>query len=594
MAVAAAPSRPAEAVPAPRRRPGWVPVAAVLTAYLGLAFALFAPVWAHANAVLIGNQVDSSPHTWFVAWAPFALSHGQNPLSSSWLGAPNGANIAWNTPVFLLGVATWPVSALAGPVVAFNLVMALGPALTAFFTYLALRRYVGSVWAAAAGGLLAGFSPYILAHDAAGHSNQVTAMSAPLLFLLLDSLVVRRRWSPWLLGLLLGLLAAGQVYVTEEMLAGEAVMAVGGLLLLAALAGPTLRQRMVGSGLRRLGVALLAAVPVLLLLTAPLLWTQFFGPQHLTGQVRAANKYVTDLANFVVPTRLQALAPSRAVSLSSGFTGNLGEWAGYVGIPLIVAGLAVTVWQWRRIVVRWAFAMALLAAVLSLGPSLHVAGRVTHIPLPWRVLGHFPLLNSALPARLTLYMFLAVALLVAVGLDALLRRPRPLGVGVAGILAGLTALTLAPALPLASRPTAVPAFFISAAVRAIPPGSTAYILPSVNPEVMLWQVASNWRFRMVGGWYLGPDAHGHVHDGPAPNPLSDTVAAIERTGILPPPDPALLTTYRAQLHNDGVTSIIVTPNEPHADAVAEFFQEVTETPPASDGAGTTYWTGISI
>jgi len=570
-----------------RRLPGWTPSAAILAFYTGLAFALFAPVWAHANTVLIGNQVDSSPHTWFVAWAPFAITHGQNLLSTSWLGAPNGANIAWNTPVFALGLATWPVNAIAGPVVAFNLVMTLGPALTAFFTSLAIRRYVTSRWAAAIGGLLVGFSPYLIAHEAAGHSNQVTVLTVPLLLLLFDSLLVRQRRSPWLLGLFLGALAAVQVYITEEVLAGEAVMAVAGLLLLAVLAGRGRRTVIT----RRLPPALLAAAPVFLLLTAPLLWTQFVGPQHLSGQVRASNKYVTDLANFVVPTRLQALAPHSA--LTQQFTGNLGEWTAYLGLPLIAAALAVTFWQWRRPLVRWAAAMAVVAAILSLGPSLHVAGHDTHLPLPWRLLGHLPLLNSALPARLTLYMFLAVGLLLAIGIDAILHsQPRALrALGAIGL--ALITATLAPALPLASRPTAIPPFFTSATVQQIPHGSTAYILPSVNPEVMLWQVASNWRFRMIGGWYLGPDSRGHVHDGPAPTPLSNLLTAIESTGILPPPDPSSLALYRTELARDNVRSIIVTPNEPHAPAVAQFFQLLTQTPPTDDHAGTLYWTDLS-
>lgn len=595
MAVATAPS-PSTAAPGlrPRRIHDAAPTAAVLLLYVGLAFVLAAPVWAHPQSTLLGNQVDSSPHVWFLAWPAWALGHGQNPLFTPLLGAPTGSNIAWNTPVFALALPLWPITALAGPVVTFNLVLTLGPALTAFATYLALRRYVaGSRLAALAGGLLAGFSPYLLAHQAAGHSNQVTAATAPLLLLLFDSLLVRQRRSPWLLGVALGALAAVQAYITEELLAGEVLMAATGLVVLAAVTPSSLRLLTWRRAARRLAQALLAAVPLFFLITGPLLWMQFFGPQHIDGAVRASNLYVTDAANLVVPTSIQALTPSRAVSLSHAFTGNLGEWGGYLGIPLIAAAVGVTVWQWRRVVVRWAACMAVIAVVLSLGPTLHVAGHVTRIPLPWRVLGHFPLLNSALPARLMLYAFLACALLVAVGIEQLVRQGKWRIRAIGAAVAALVVASLFPALPMAARPTAVPAFFTSASVRSIPDGSTAYILPSVNPETMLWQTVSGMRFRMLGGWYLGPDAQGHVHDGPPPTLLSDAVADVETTGHVSTLTLAQLATYRAELRHDAVQSIVVTPNERNASTVVQFFQEVTGTPPQSDGAGTHYWTGLT-
>jgi hypothetical protein len=104
-----------------RRRPPWLAAAVVLLVQLALAFALFAPAWSHPSSVLIGDQIDSGPHAWYLGWTPFALSHGQSPLTSDWIGYPSGANLAWNTPMVPLGIALTPIQMLAGPVVAFNL-----------------------------------------------------------------------------------------------------------------------------------------------------------------------------------------------------------------------------------------------------------------------------------------------------------------------------------------------------------------------------------------------------------------------------------------------------------------------------------------
>lgn len=52
---------------------------------------------------------------------------------------------------------------------------------------------------------------------------------------------------------------------------------------------------------------------------------------------------MTDLTNFVVPTRLQRFAPPAAVAISDRFTGNGTEWDGYLGLPLLMllGGIAV-------------------------------------------------------------------------------------------------------------------------------------------------------------------------------------------------------------------------------------------------------------
>jgi hypothetical protein len=51
--------------------------------------------------------------------------------------------------------------------------------------------------------------------------------------------------------------------------------------------------------------------------------------------------------------------------------------------------------------------------------------------------------------------------------------------------------------------------------------------------------------------------------------------------------------YRAELRHDHVAAIILTRLEPHAPAVAQFLQLLTQTAPHDDGAGTLYWTGLS-
>jgi hypothetical protein len=188
------------------------------------------------------------------------------------------------------------------------------------------------------------------------------------------------------------------------------------------------------------------------------------------------------------------------------------------------------------------------------------------------------------------YAFLACAVLVAVGVDAALQGHGARRVRVAtALLLAAGAAALFPTLPFPSRAADVPQFFTTTAQRVVPQGSVAYVLPLVDKDLMLWQLRSGMRFRMVGGWFLGPDAHGHVEQGPAATPLSRAVADVEKSGDVIFLSDADLARYRQELRADHVRTVVVSPAEPNGAAVVEFFQRVTQTAPHDDGAGSVYF-----
>ncbi len=70
-----------------------------------------------------------------------------------------------NTGITLLGVIAAPLTLLGGPVLSFNALLTLALPVSALAMYACLRRW--TTWRAAAfvGGLLYGFSPYIIGQD---------------------------------------------------------------------------------------------------------------------------------------------------------------------------------------------------------------------------------------------------------------------------------------------------------------------------------------------------------------------------------------------------------------------------------------------
>ena len=141
--------------------------------YLLLAVLLCIKAWRAPATTYIGQGPDPIQQMWGIAWVPYAISHALDPLYTHFLNQPTGTDILWSTPTALVVTVLWPVTALFGSTVTYDLVMTLSLALASFFAFLVIRRWVpGSVVAAAVGGLLYGFSPYMTG-QLLGHYNLV-------------------------------------------------------------------------------------------------------------------------------------------------------------------------------------------------------------------------------------------------------------------------------------------------------------------------------------------------------------------------------------------------------------------------------------
>lgn len=535
---------------------------------------------------------------WFLRWVPFALSHAQNPLITTYLDSPQGVNPMWNASMPLAGVVVWPITSSFGPIFSYNLLVTLAVGLSAWCAFLAARRYVGSPLAAALGGLLYGFSPYMIAQSQ-GHLHVTLALVPPLMLLVFDEIVVRQRRPARWMGVLLGALAAVQFLLAEELLATEVLTASLGLALLMTLYPERLRAH------RRHALAALGvAAAVLIAVAAVPIAFQFFGPQRVIGAVQIRNEYVSDLLGFLVPTAQQQFAPAAAARLTESFSGYPAEWDAYLSLPLIGILVYVGVRFWARPLVRIASTLLLVLAVLSLGTTLHVAGRSTFLPLgalalaapllrrlipvrfwlyafpgAWAGLAAVPILTSALPARLMLYVFLFAALLLAVFADAWLFRGRT--AFPAALLVGAALLALTPRFPFPSQPVPVPAYFTGGGVRQLTQGSVALVLPYArlsNSWAMFWQAASDMRFRMPEGYALVP---GPSFSSP-PTATGSLMRGIE-AGLEPP---ALTDELRQQVRGDlaawKVQTIIVGPM-PHQERTIGFFTWLTGMSPREDG-----------
>jgi hypothetical protein len=503
---------------------------AVALSYLALGCLVYWPVSPLSGHTII-DVASSDPvqELWFLHWTAWALLHAHNPLFTYYLHAPQGANLAVNTTFPLLGALGAPITWAAGPLVTYNVLLRLALASSAFAMYLVLRRYTRWWPAAYAGGLLFGFSPYMIGH-AHRHLFLTFLPLLPLFLPVLDDWLVSRRRNPYLGGLFLGLLIAGEFLISPEIAVLAIAWSVLGLLVLALRHRREVRERL----LPLAKGCLAAAGPVLVVIGYPA-YLLLAGPQRPAGPIHALSNldnFHGDLLAPVVPTAGEHFAPSGS---GAGFGGSVVENGFYLGIPLLLLLLVATIRFRRSSLVVAAAVVAVVAFVLSLGRTLTVGGHTVLAHMPFALIVRIPVLQNIEPARLSLFVQLPAAIILAVALDRWRREgwrrprdptrsPRPgMRATVVTAVGVLALLPLLPQLPLRTAPVHVPAFFTDGGSDAIPQGALAFTYPySRTPadDAMLWQSASGMRFRTFGGraFVPGPLQHRSTDVEPPPSP----------------------------------------------------------------------------
>jgi hypothetical protein len=560
-----------------------------LVVCLALSVAIFWRMWLDPTHRLLGSGLgDGALMMWFLRWTPAAIGHGLNPLFTDYLNVPNGVNVMWNTSLLLPGFLLAPITVTLGPVVTFNLLGTLAPALTAWTATLAFRRYVRSGLAALIGGLAFGFSPYMLAQNR-GHLQLSLAFLVPLLFLVTDNILTRQRRPAWLSGLALGGMAGLQLLIGEEVFALAAILLAAQVVLMIALF-----PRHVLAKLPYAAIAFGVAGVVFVAIAGYPIWFQLFGPQHVNGDIQSTNRYVTDLWNLITPTTVQAVVPAEAKRITATFTGNFAETNGYISIPLIAIVLfTVARWAWSKAVVRVAFLLALLSVVLSLGDHLHIRGRVTSLALPWNAIQNLPLLESAVPNRFMLIGMLFCGLLLAVFIDQALRWRWSKRVP-AALLVIAVMVALAPRLPLHAGRLAVPPFFTNGTVERVPQDSTVLVAPYPGPGgagPMTWQALAKLRYKMPGGYFVGPQANGKPRYGAPPNRLAGQLVKLNAGWDPPKMDPYRRLTYAYDMVQWRVGTVVVGPMRDelrHANTVT-MFTDLLGRPPTREGGVAVWW-----
>ena len=444
----------------------WVIEAAVLAGFVAAGVVVTWPRATYLAGALPADN-DQGQYVWNMWWVAHQLIHPGNPWFTSYLAAPVGIPLGFDTLTPLLGVVMAPVTLLFGPSASYNLLAIVMPGLACYAMYRLARLWLpgrpGSL--ARAGALAAGafyglsgmvtFQDWVHLHTAAG---------CVFLPLATEAAVRLRRDATIRRGVILGVIAGAAMLVDQEF----AVLAV---ILAALLLLPWLVRQHGAAQLRAVAASAVTAVVV----SGPQLiaMVQEAADGRLAPKTSNYALYAAQLPGLFAPS--PRVAHYGAVGLAHIYRAHTADEGlatfGVVLTVLAVFGLAVT---WRR---RGAGQLGVLwlgSAALALGPTLYLAGhqlvplaqswqgRRMSLLMPYTWLIHVPGLSLFREAdRLAIPGLLGAALLAGAAVDWLCQHARPaiIAVMVFGALeAGWPGqphqLTMPTTLPAVDRPIA--------------------------------------------------------------------------------------------------------------------------------------------
>jgi hypothetical protein len=513
--------------PRSSRIPPWVrnhPRVIIVASYLIVAYIVTAHLWTDpASLHQLGDAEDVDQATWFMRYTATAISHFRLPaLITTAMNAPHGVNLMWNTSLLLPGSVFTPFTLLFGPQVSLTLLLVAGFAGSALSLFYVLRHWGVSLVAAALAGGLYGFSP-ALVNSGVGHYSLVVAIIPPLL---VDRVLrmATGQGRPVRNGLWLGVLAAAQVFISEEALIDAVIATVIFLVVLA-----VSRPQDILSRVRPLAVGLGIAVIVALALSARALWVQFHGIalhgaappvviHYPPGSLQLTNLGTLPYS-WVTPADTVLVHTSSTQYIANHYPQPWPEYLGYLGVPLLIVLLAAIVYFWRHVAVRAAGLTFLALEWLSMGakPLTPHPGTLPGFLLPWNYLQHLPILSGLVPDRLCIIADAMAAAVLAFSLDyarsgerhfARLEYPRQVATGI--VLVALLFVFPAPYrfVSVSQPPSGWSSTF--AALR-VTPGERVLLAPfpwAGESQVMRWQAVTRQPGTMIGGDFIAPDKHG--------------------------------------------------------------------------------------
>lgn len=378
------------------------------------------PLWPRLNSQIIGPQAkDNFYEAWSLWWFKQALFSGQDPGHTHMVFA-----LLPRVQMFLDhvidNILSIPVQIVAGPLVAYNLMVLLSFVLAGAFTYLLASWFVSSWLARFTAGFLFTFSTYHFAQSM-GHLGLLTIEFIPLAaWAMFVFFHCPRQSTAILVGLSMALVVLSEVYFLPYFVLPFVLLFVAGKAL-------TAREWF----FQKHNLVLSAqAIAVCLVLSLPYLLTYLFPDPDMRATVlflgqQDTERLSSDLLGFFLPHPANPIFGARtlpvyinmaktfnSVEPTTPFAGGETSYLGFVTIILGSAAFLFRVNRGRR-TVFW-LVVSLIAMILALGPTLFIDSHRVFSYMPYRWLYGTSLMTGfRAPSRLSVVAVLGLSVLAA-------------------------------------------------------------------------------------------------------------------------------------------------------------------------------------
>jgi hypothetical protein len=385
----------------------------VLAVYLFFTLILLYPFSAlNISTQLIGDGGDTFQGLWDLWWVRRSVLSLANPFMTNYVFYPIGADLYVHALSSAAGFLTIPFQLTFGLIFSYNLLLILSFVLAGYGAYRFAYYLTTDKKASFFSGLVFGFSAYHFAQSW-GHLNLFSIEWIP--FYLLFLFKMRKEAS------LKNAFFAVFFLVLAALMADLEYAVFLGLFTLMLLVYDLLFNRKhAGKFLLRLGVMIAVFFGIMALVQGPLLYGMLTGKYAYASPSPNDSVILSgDLLGFFTPSSLNFFFGRYSVGVISHFSNSGIESAVYITCTVLALATFAVVKSWKA--VRFWLLGALVFAVLSLGPILHVFGyrsfsslSVT-IPLPELLFRDaFPIFR--VPSRFIVMAILCFAVLCAFSL----------------------------------------------------------------------------------------------------------------------------------------------------------------------------------
>jgi len=370
----------------------------------------FYPCFRFIDSYIIGPPSDNMMNLWNMWWANKTITdHNISLTFSNYIFYPQGTSLLFQTYSFYNIFLSIILRQFLNPIMSYNLLILHSFVLAGIGAFLLIKYLVRDSYLAFIGGFIFAFNPSHFIHSLY-HINISSIQFIPF-FVLFFIKFIRNNSKKYLflsaLFFLMNTLCCWYYFVLSI------YFMVFSYIYLA-----YKRKQII---LRDILAKMVIIIGITVSILSLWLWKMIlFGIKHPEVNHGWHDVFTADMFALFTPSVFHTLGNLKIVeSMNLKFTGNPIEATTYLGIISIL----IIIFNFKRIKNEAAkyFCGFFVFLILAMGPSIHILGKIIPVMLPYEVVKYIPFLkNMRCPSRIIVYVYLFLAVIVALGLKSLL------------------------------------------------------------------------------------------------------------------------------------------------------------------------------